>query len=304
MRAELLGVAAAGLLVVLAGCATQPEPPSLSGSMDLLDVAELTSEERIDYAEQSLIGDCLRQHGFEHRIVKLPEATATDDASVTEPFLQGIDDVDRAAKQGFRFFDGDEDVQPAPDPNVRYVRGLSESDQRKYTVAYFGNSEKHNVETTVAGVTTRTSTTGCLAEARKQLYGSLEAWFRPSVVEGNVGNLARERAAADPRYLRVVRAWSDCLRERGIATSSPSDLHDRFDVRSAGMPRRSAEKLERRWAVAEAQCARRVELTKVARDVERRHQRAQRAKYRTELERYDQLQAAAADRAQRILRSA
>ncbi|WP_167828644.1 hypothetical protein [Streptomyces sp. MZ04] len=56
------------------------------------------------------------------------------------------------------------------------------------------------------GITVGMSTTGCLAAAKKELFGSLDAWFRPHVIERNLGALAHRRVVRDSRFSRASKS--------------------------------------------------------------------------------------------------
>lgn len=288
---------AAVLLVALSGCA-QPQHER-SGSPEL---SGMTPERLLGYAEQALTGRCMRAHGFAYHIAPPPAGFGDDDGE-TGPFRYGIDDIGWAREHGFGAPARTGQTPSRSDANSRYVNGLRESERRRYLTAYFGEPGEHSVETTVGDITTGVSTTGCLARARKTLYGDPRTWFRPDVVAGNIGGLIRQRVTEDQRYLRAVRQWSGCMANRGISASDPGHLRERFDRHSRGMAARTSANAERRWAIAEAECAIRTGMTTTARAVESRHEAAIRAKYRAELDRHRAIESEAVRRARRILPS-
>ncbi|MFB7210050.1 hypothetical protein [Streptomyces sp. NPDC056255] len=291
------GVATAGLLALLFGCGGR-HTESRS------DEAPPVSRESLASAEEVLAGRCMRRQGFEYYVV-VPSAgrSATHDADGKESFEYGIDDIAWATEHGFAQPSGAGTSGPVADKNARYVRSLPEAGRRKYTAAYVGDPSEHHIEAEVEGTVVGMSTTGCLATAKKALYGSLEAWFRPHVIARNVGALTRRRVLADPRYLRAAQKWSGCMRSHRINASNPDDLRRKLGRRSTSESVRDAADPGRRWAVAEATCALRTKLTETARELDSEHDAAVREKYRTELTALDVINARAVSRARGITNS-
>ena len=60
---------------------------------------------------------------------------------------------------------------------MKYLQSLSEQDQAAWATAFFGNDETGQyVE--VDGFTVGLNTDGCVATARRQLYGDQLEWLR------------------------------------------------------------------------------------------------------------------------------
>lgn len=192
-----LGGLSTGLLLLVSGC-VEPSAAAPSGPLPTMPSgSDLTSKELISYAEQALLGDCLREHGFEY---------------------YPVDPSNEAASQ-------------SKDPNIRYLEGLSESDQLAYRQAMFGDTDESKVQATVEGVTTQLSTNGCLADARKQLYGDLEAWYRPHVIAGNIDSLAHRDVLADPRYQKDEQTRRELARHYAAAVRAKYRTElDRLDA--------------------------------------------------------------------------
>ncbi|MFB7588641.1 hypothetical protein [Streptomyces sp. NPDC056169] len=263
-------------------------PPVRPGS-----TGAVTAEDRLLHdAEQRLLRDCMRRHGFTYRVFPLdedPEGTA---------FVYVLDDADRARRHGYGSdLRRHREARAASDPNRTYFAALPADRKAKALAAANGTSPDGLTVRLPGGGTVRRSDRGCVAEAQDALYGDLGAWFRASTRVDALDWIRRSRVTADSGYLRRLGAWRGCMRRAGHEFATPADARTAAlsPVRPLGKDREVA------LALAEVRCARESALARTARDLDAHHGRLLAREYRADVETRERLRTAALPRARRVL---
>ncbi|MFC8425504.1 hypothetical protein ACFUN7_32465 [Streptomyces sp. NPDC057236] len=241
-----------------------PAPPSTT--------AALTAAERslLYDAEQTLVQQCMRRHGFS--LAKVPERPVPEHRD----FPYGLDDAAWAGRHGYG-----SDLQRramklrASDPNRRYARSLDAGRRAEAMDALHGRTPNALSVKLPTGREVSRSDEGCTARAEDELYGDLAAWFRAEAITQALSIARQAKVVADPAYTRAVDRWSICMRGRGLAYPDPAAARARFLDGSAG----ASWAEERRTALAETKCAASSGLTSTAARLSSRYGDALRAEH-------------------------
>lgn len=151
--------------------------------------------------------------------------------------------------------------------------------------------------TVPGGGVLRRSSHSCTSEAERRLYGDLPAWYRVTKTTDNLVGLRVGRVLADPRYAAGVTGWRRCMHAAGYDFADPAAARASVpEPRSYTVPAG-----EVRLAVAEATCATRTGLDRLARRLDAEHRRAVEARFRTDVADRLRLEAAALPRARAVL---
>jgi hypothetical protein len=223
--AALLGLAVAVLVVTPGSKHVDPRSP-VSGPVSARDISLLSR------ADQVLIQQCMQLQGFEYWPV--PESQI--DPVVRFPYV--LTSVSWARTHGF----GGDPGQSSPDmdPNEQYFGHLSATRQNVYSNALVGDGPDGPVATVVSplGGVLGHSALGCQATAEAELYGSFQAWFQASSVVDALPTVWQAMVLNNAQYGQSVSAWSECMRVKGYAYSSPGRAAAAFQrPASAPMPR-------------------------------------------------------------------
>ncbi len=84
-------------------------------------------------------------------------------------------------------------------------------EDRRLQGALFGRGRAELAVTLPTGYTVKAHTDGCLAAARRELYGDERRWFRTQVVVDNLRTEAGQRMRNDPDYRTAHRRWVRCV---------------------------------------------------------------------------------------------
>ncbi|MFI6416300.1 hypothetical protein ACIBG6_02525 [Streptomyces sp. NPDC050842] len=280
---------AATLLAGLGGPASDERPPPVRAGSP----GPVTEEDRLLHdAEQRLLRDCMRRHGFTYRVFPLDEDTEAT------AFVYVLDDADRARRHGY----GSElrrqrKARTASDPNRAYFAALPADRKAEALAAANGTSPDGLTVTLPGGGTVQRSDHGCVAEAQRGLFGDLGAWFRASTRVDALIQIRRSRVTADAGYRERLGVWRDCMRRAGYAFATPADARAAAlsPVQPLGKDREVA------LALAEVRCAGDSGLARTARDIDAHHGRVLDREYRADVEARERLRSAALPRARRIL---
>jgi hypothetical protein len=278
----LLGVA----LLLAAGCARQ-EAGGLGddgGSVALparqtnATVArQLTSKDRalLYLTEEKLVARCMGNKGFRYSATPIPTSELRE---ASTPRWYGNDDEVVARQQGYGVSSGRRATalgvaDRAQDPNARLVQRLPPADQQRYTEALFGRVQDYQQVALPNGKRMSVSVSGCVADARRQLYGDVREYLRLTHVVTNLGAEVYRLVVADSRYLHALDAWRGCMRQRGYGYDSPGAAVEAIGALAgaSAASRAAARGTEVRVAVADARCAARSRLVAVANELDRKY---------------------------------
>lgn len=233
-------------------------------------------------AEQVLIRNCMRRHGFTYWPLPASQAYPV----LKFPYV--ITSVPWARRYGFS---GALAPVTSRDPNQRYYGQLTAPRQTAYSDALVGRPGSPGVTTPLpTGGIDGHSADGCQATADRQLYGNYSAWFKARFVALDLPRLWQAMVLNDRRYSSAVSMWSSCMRAKGYRYSSPAQAASRW---SQQIPA----------AVAEAQCAGNTGLTRVADRLSQVFAARVSHEFRSSLEAEWRLERSALPRARRVLRT-
>lgn len=298
--AGTLAVAALGIVVWVVSAPGPRASAELVQADGLPDPAD-GRDAVLRWAEQTLAGSCMVDHGFSFWVHWRAEEAADHDDGTTRYVLS---DRSRAQAEGFGIGTALHSAPSRPrSPNEDYVESLPPRRQVEYGLAFHGDPGDAVSVTLPSGTVASVSVGGCLSQARSQLYTDLREWLRLSTFWANVDAEAAELVRATPEFTEAVEAWSDCMRRGGWEVSEPGELRSQVAEAYRTEPREVASRTERDAAVAEVECA---QATGLARAAERLHDA-----FVDELEgsrsadrrAYDEMLDAAYDRALRLLDS-
>lgn len=213
---------------------------------------------RLDYTEQALVSQCMHKHGLAYQV--LPQRS---DQSIDVGYAS---DVQHAQSTGY----GLEAKVAADERALAAEAGADRTNE--YTRRLFGDDGAETVRIQSAmGDVLEANGTGCLASARRTLYGSVAKALEIIEFRHNTVRAILYRARQEDEVQEVFSDWRDCMSERGYA-----DISDRnYGVAAArevyaeeGLEKgRSAE---RRIAVDDATCDAEAGYSSIAEPAENR----------------------------------
>ncbi|MFF5758545.1 hypothetical protein ACFY7A_24250 [Streptomyces longwoodensis] len=299
-----LGTTAVTAAVLLLGACdatpSAPADPAPAGAP--LSAARKATLHR---AEERLVHRCMHDQGWTYRETP-PDDRAADDRGAGRSFPYLVTDIAWAEEYGYGDAftpatgttpdDGD---RAAPTRTGRAAPARTSAD---WTRALYGTGRQVSVELPGGGRLS-TSDRGCLASARKALYGDLARWFPARRVSDNIDVFVRQHVRADDDFAAGVAAWSRCARTHGHDVASPGALRAELGRRTPGGTPAEAHAREVRKAVVEATCARSSGLARTLRQREAYWRPRVRDRFREELDELVRLERAALPRAATVLRT-
>jgi hypothetical protein len=183
----------------------------------------------------------------------------------------GIDDPDRAAEHGYHNREQVDSAQPMEWPADQYVALTA-----GYETGDSARAHGHPIPEE-----------GCLGEATRKIYGPPRAKKVNGVrisghysIAAELWSQAARQARKDPAWKKAVRAWSDCMKEKGFHYSEPDKaLYDSAWYAISGSPSGK----EKKTAAADAQCKLDTDYITEVHAVETRLQKATIGKHQKEL---------------------
>ncbi len=106
---------------------------------------------------------------------------------------------------------------------------------------------------------------GCLADARRQIYGTLRDYLRAGAMAEDYAAEASAAMLQNRRYLQTEAAWVRCMADVGLHYQRPSEILKRFEAehrRARGRPTRPSTR-EVATALADARCQRTARMPQV-----------------------------------------
>ncbi|WP_150494565.1 hypothetical protein [Streptomyces kanamyceticus] len=248
-------------------------------------------------AEEELIRQCMAERGF--RYVKAPDDTAPVKMSADYAISP-----DEAEERGYGLRAQMKSAANAPrDANNDALRALPTSQREKWQNAFSGGREAPMMKVSVPEVgQMQTRDGGCVAKARKQLYGSLEQFLKLVTFQGNFAGQMQQRAARDPRVTALDKRWSTCMKNHGYAgLAGPSKAAVRAGDTYKERGPQAAFTFETAIAGADATCQERLSYAPRRRLVEDLYLTAGMHKYEAEVTAVRELNRDAQERARRVL---
>lgn len=301
-RAFFSTCVAAVVAVAVVGCTTAAASGMSGADAAQADGAEmeraLTDAEQmlVDQARELLVQECMEAEGFRY----WPVAVAGVEERQGSGYV--LDDVGWAREHGYgmQLQDRVAAVQQN-DPNHAYANALPEAERARYSTALDGDPSAGMLTAELPmGGFVQTPGDSCLARAKGELYGDFAAWFQAEKVATNLVGLYAPDLMADERFEVALRAWSECMRERGHDYPDPPAIREDLPLLIDGLSEEMAHDVERELAVAEATCAtQETSLVSTTRDLESEY-RGQLRQYRDDVITYQRLQHAALENARDI----
>jgi hypothetical protein len=253
----------------------------------------VTAEDRalLHRAEQRLIKQCMTTAGFQYDERPVPPARTE------RRFAYIIDDLAWAKVHGY------DDPNPAPrstNPNAQRAQRLPAAEARRWERTLIGDGKQISFELG-DGSRISTSDKGCLATARRTLYGDLAGWFRARRTSDGLIYIVYSKVNHDPRYDAALKEWAACVRGRGYPADTPGRLMEVVKQRTKGQPQQAIRAAEITGAVTEAECATSTSLARTVRELHAEHLTKTTADNRREFQQLERLERAALPRAQAAL---
>lgn len=192
-----------------------------------LSVAEL--DRRIESTEQ-LIATCMRDQGFAYVAI---DAGTIKKAMGSDKSAPGMSAEEYLSRYGLGITTQSDKplvVFGAGATNTAYLDGLPPADQVAFKRALWGESPDMNHARALEEEDFST-TGGCTRTAAESAYTTKE-------LTGSYINPADRRIAQDPRMIRALTKWSDCMRSDAFEYATPddvdADLAERLDAITNG----------------------------------------------------------------------
>jgi hypothetical protein len=265
VRQVSIAVGTAVVVAMLAGCGspgqatTQPrsEPAGLAGPA-VLDLLTRTgsyeeNEYRLRIAENLLVGKCMKAKGISYS----SGVDGPAPAGGSEQVLR-LEERRRDGYGLFKSYSGK--GQELPEAEQR-VRQLPPDQQAAYHKALMGSADTRQAIQLPGGGEVGFPTTGCIAEARRRLFGDLLVWARVAHVPSALDSRISQQVGTNPTYVKAERAWRGCMKGKGYAYQHPGDGYPGLQARyEKEGPSQRLRQQEIAIAVADAECARQAKI--------------------------------------------
>ena len=226
---------AAMVLTISAGCggaATSPSGATANASSNApeefgLSRAELAA--RIEETER-LIAKCMTTAGFEYVALDFVTIKHAMDSDQTAPGVASDEYVKQFGLGITTQFDQPIVTFGAGPRNNSHVAGLAPADQVAFKHTLWGESKEWN-HAHALEAEDFSQTGGCTRTGAQKTYS-------PNELNGAYVSPAETRLQQDPRMIKAVKDWSDCMRADGYQYDNPTqvelDLHQRLDAIAQG----------------------------------------------------------------------
>ena len=216
MGAEVMGrragalrvlTAAACGLALLAGCSgggdAGAEVPPLEEQLGFDEAGILARQSQAE----NLIRDCMKAEGFDY----VPVDPAAQQAQLVGRPGMSKEDFEKQFGYGITTLYEQRREQAVAGPNETIRNSLGEAERKAYDRALYGDDPTATfVEALDTGDFTRLG--GCIKQATDQVFGGTEVL---QTLQSKLDELD-ERILADPRMVKAVGQWSECMRAEGF----------------------------------------------------------------------------------------
>ena len=275
--AAIAAIAVAAGLVAPAGQPSKSSASGLGGGVKLTrgQIRLLTGTAREPWviyalgenATQAATQRCMHARG----LVFYPFFQPTAEAATMATLVPGVPQaaISLAARQanGYGFYA--KGVRHAthpgsggrPDREDKYLASLPAGEKHRYLKALFepGSAKLSVTIPGINGHAEQVATHGCVAAARRQVYGSL-ANFVLVVIGWRQLQGHLKPVQADPAFSAVIARWSACMAGHGYQYPSPDNLWNRLGPRVYTSPTPAHRALEIRTALQDYRCSQAVRL--------------------------------------------
>ncbi len=199
----------------------------------------MTKEELVENIEtvEALIAECMSEAGFEYFPV---DYLTVRKAMTSDKSAAGLSDEEYRAAFGYGISTRLDIVDAPPqlagpdtvfqiglgEQNIEIFKNLSEADQVAYNHTLFGENTQATFAYTLEDEDF-SETGGCTRAAIEQV-------FSPEELSASYYNPGDALIEQDPRVIKAIANWSDCMREEGFDYNNPEevepDIEDRLDA--------------------------------------------------------------------------
>jgi len=240
-------------------------------------------------AEERLVKRCMATAGFRYDEEPMP----VPPIERRFPFL--VDDVEWARTNGYG-----RPGEARPRAIAAYIDALPPERQRLYGPTLLGAGKQLSVELP-GGQRLSASDQGCVATARRRLYGDLPRWFKARKTSDKLIYAVYPAVRADRRFSGAMEQWSACIREHGYPVEGRGELRALVNERTKGKSVDATRAAERDATVAEATCASTTGAGRTLRELEAEYLAKITAEHRRELDDLRVLEQEALPRAEAVL---
>jgi hypothetical protein len=213
-------------LAAISGCTAQHVPPPPGADAARAPSAELTAravltltgtslrqEWDIARAQQQFVVRCMNSQGLRYLTSSQgPEPTLR---TVTATALGS----GRPATYGITL--GSPGGKTGPGPEDQYVSRLPGPARTRYTAAYSGTAPAQGTLVLPSGMVIHYGTSGCLAQARAELFGSVRAAIADMYLPADTEILFDRFLDSDRPYLTTLHIWQHCMATAGWHFATP-----------------------------------------------------------------------------------
>ncbi|MEV7889911.1 hypothetical protein [Streptomyces sp. NPDC088357] len=259
---------------------------------------ELTDAEQIlvQRAEQILVKKCMEGQGFKYWVWLLP---TVDDLKGSGYVLT---DVDWAKEHGYGSKLREKALKAQQnDPNHAYANGLLEKERVRYSKALEGALSSGLLTAELpGGGAVQTPRESCRADAKDQLYGNFETWFRAEKTATNLTSLYVPDLVKDESFVNAVKRWAACMHKAGHDYTDPPEIREKLSKLAQGLSDEKAYATEAELAAAEAACANETSLANTARTLQTEYRDKKLQRYSEDIATYQRMSLDALARAEDI----
>ncbi|TDC67685.1 hypothetical protein E1200_14135 [Actinomadura sp. GC306] len=218
-------------------------------------------------AEEELVHRCMTAKGFHYVKLASPSSDVHPTMSRDE---YGIT-VAAAKRDGYGSRERLSRAADHPDPSG--LRQMTDQQRKSWGEAFYGPDSVERIKVELPdGSRIETSPQGCLSEARKKIFGSLEQTLKSSYLAANIPIIARKKAAADPEMVALNKVWAQCMTSAGHpGLANPESARSKAAGAYKTMDQSAAFKLEVEMAVSDAECEREQGYAAKRRELEGRY---------------------------------
>jgi hypothetical protein len=211
------------------------------------------NEYRLRIAENLLVGKCMKAKGISYP----SDVDGPAPAGGNEQVLR----LDERRRDGYGLFKSYSGKGQEPPEAEQRVRQLPPDQRAAYHKALMGSEDTRQAIQLPGGGEVGFPTTGCVAEARRQIFGDLLVSARVAHVPSALDSRISQQVDTDPAYVKAENAWRGCMKRKGYAYQHPGDGYPDLQARyEKEGPSQRLRQQEIAIAVADAECARQAEI--------------------------------------------
>lgn len=221
-------------LMTSTSCSSSSEEVPISSGVRAAVLSLGSSNTDLQQAELRLQDRCLKAHGY--TVPGLVSQTSGA-PSVNLSGALGLLTVEGARTVGYGTLIGQSSA--LSDPIGAFVQSLSQSQSDKFNVVYNGGDGAKEESLRIGELVAGASTEGCVAEARKRIYGSISNFLRLTYLPGEIVSLGAE-VVNSPAAGEAMAAYATCMQEAGFDVDNLNQTRElaaeRFGSRLVSAP--------------------------------------------------------------------